>query len=417
MEMMKNDNLKNLKIVALLFCALVLFWALFSSKSKAASDQDYFPMYQNHNSKFTSDMLTAIENRFDSENNYIFVKWYQYAYNRNYCYVLWFPKNANTMIYGEKNNDLINFSLYYSTGTFPSSNIRQIEIPNNASYINEYTGFNLSVFSGQSSNYSSNVDYVSNFQVMTNNSSSAKVVLFYDDGITIPDGDTARDDMEKPDSTDYYPDWTNAPTFDNSSVENALQSIFNYFVWFGGNIKGTIEGLGNFISDTVRWSIQKVLDRITTTAQDLLSGIQTKINDVITSIGGKIDSFTSKLEDLYDGFTDFADLFIHPFDEEEFEEQIENCQLISQYNELIDNCDDIRAIFNNAVERDYFVLYIDFENPFADSEHKIIHSQISFTWLKDYRTTYRPFLWLFTMIECFVGGMRLLGGIIGGKAK
>ena len=109
--------------------------------------------------------------------------------------------------------------------------------------------------------------------------------------------------------------------------------------------------------------------------------------------------------------------YVPELDEEEFEDQMESCELINQYEELMDNCEVLQQIFDYAEERDYFVLYIDFENPFADSEHKIIHSEISFTWLKDYRSTYRPFLWVFTMLECFIGGMRLLGGIIGGKAK
>ena len=421
MKMMKNDNDKY-KLIFVWFGAFffMVLMMIFSFRSKAASDQDYFPMEQNKNQHFTQNQIDKIAQFYDDTNNYIFVIYGGDApgYNgrmKNF-YVCYFPKSVNTgFVYAEKSNNLYQFSLYTYGNISPNYRFFQI-LEDNWTY--DYSS-SMGTFQGLiSSNYDNTKDYISNFMLITNNNpQTAKIVLLYDDGISVPDGDTARDDMEKPDSADYYPDWTNAPTFDNSTVENALQSIFNYFVWFGGNIKGTIEGLGNFISDTVRWSIQKVLDRITSTAQDLLSGIQSKINDVITQIGNKIDSFTSKLEDLYDGFTDFADLFIHPFDEEEFEEQIANCQLISQYDELMENCEDIRAIFNNAEERDYFVLYIDFENPFADSEHKIIHSEISFTWLKDYRTTYRPFLWVFTMIECFVGGMRLLGGIIGGKAK
>lgn len=417
--MIRNNIYKI--IIAFLF--LVLTWLMLFNYGHCASDQDYFPMHQNKNGKFTEPLINYIENTLNSNDNYIFCsylgignpnspnyKTYEFLY-------ISIPKNSNTMLYGEKNNDLIHFSLYKIGSANPTGGYIKYN-PHFGTFDNlTYNGI-LNYFQNlTSSNYDNSKDYVSNFQVMTNNTESAKVVLFYDDGITVPEGDTARDDMEKPDSSDYFPDWTNAPTFDNSSVENALQSIFNYFVWFGGNIKGTIEGLGNFIGDTVRWSIQKVLDRISDTASSLLSGIQNKINDVITSIGGKIDSFTGKLEHLYEGFTDFADLFIHPFDEEEYEEQIANCELISQYDQLIENCEDIQAIFNNATERDSFVLYIDFENPFADAQHKFITSEISFNWLVPLRSVYRPFLWVFTLVELFTGSMRLLGNIIGGKGK
>ena len=419
--MKKNNENLNLAILWILsfgFIAFMLFLMCF--KSSAASEQDYFPMEQNKNGHFTQNQIDKIAQTFDDTNNYIFAVYGGDApgYNgrmKNF-YVCYFPKSVNTgFVYAEKSNNLYQFSLYTYGSISPTYTLFQI-LEDNWTYQNSWS---IGSFQNLiSSNYDSTTDYISNFMLITNNNpQTAKIVLLYDDGISVPDGDTARDDMEKPDSSDYFPEWTNAPTFDNSTVENALQSIFNYFVWFGGNIKGTLEGLGNFISDTVRWSIQKVLDRITTTAQDLLSGIQTKINDVITSIGGKIDTFTGKLEDLYDGFTSFADLFIHPFDEEEYEEQIANCELINQYNTLVDNCEVIQQIFDYATERDHFSLYIDFENPFADSEHKIIHSEINFDWLVPLRSVYRPFLWVFTLFECFVGGMRVLGNVIGGKAK
>lgn len=225
-------------------------------------------------------------------------------------------------------------------------------------------------------------------------------------------GQTAPDKVPPTFTPNNYT-WTQKPSFDNSSVINAIQSIKDTLDWLSDNLKNEISNLTSniggffkYIGDTIQYYGNAIISSIN-------NGIQTLYNN----FKALIEPLYNKFSDFYNDFMEFADLFINPFDQEEFDEQIENCQLISQYNELMENCEDLRAIFNNAVERDYFVLYIDFENPFADSEHKIIHSEISFTWLKDYRSIYRPFLWVFTMIECFVGGMRLLGGIIGGKAK
>lgn len=225
-------------------------------------------------------------------------------------------------------------------------------------------------------------------------------------------GDTAPTTVPPSYTINNYT-WTTAPTFDGSSVINGIQSIKDTLEWLADNIKNSIsnllnnlKGLAEYIGKTIQYYGNAIIQTINNAIQNFYDNMVALIEPIV-----------SDLNELKQNFLDFADLFIHPFDEEEFEEQMESCELINQYNELMDNADDIRAIFNNAEERDYFVLYIDFENPFADSEHKIIHSEISFTWLKDYRSTYRPFLWLFTMLECFVGGMRLLGGIIGGKAK
>lgn len=248
-------------------------------------------------------------------------------------------------------------------------------------------------------------------------------------------GETIEPDMDNLDSgltkptpptkpTTTPPTSTTPPNIDTSSQSAFWSSLGDLLKWGFGELKGYIQWIGglinawlDYIGDWIEY-LGDLIDYWLEIIKRSIKALAKNIYDNFTNFFKPIlDNVTETITDIYDKVTEFADLFIHPFDEEEYEEQIANCQLINQYNELIENSEDIRAILNNAEERDYFVLYIDFENPFADSEHKIIHSEISFTWLKDYRSTYRPFLWVFTMIECFVGGMRLLGGIIGGKAK
>lgn len=206
---------------------------------------------------------------------------------------------------------------------------------------------------------------------------------------------------------------TTPPTPDFSTAEKTLESIYNYIVYAIADINGqlnllkdNLKGFFDYIGATIQYYGNAIIDTLNNFIQNFYDNMKNLVEPIF-----------NELNELKQSFLDFADLFIHPFDEEEFEEQMESCELINQYEELMDNCEVLQQIFDYAEERDYFVLYIDFENPFADSEHKIIHSEISFTWLKDYRSTYRPFLWVFTMLECFIGGMRLLGGIIGGKAK
>ncbi len=423
---MKNDNLKNLKIVALLFCALVLFWGFFAIRSKAADAQDYFPMYQNKNDHFSEELKQNIANRFDSTNNYILV-YYDYfnpnsGYGRYYYYYILFPKTSSGMLYGEKYNNLYQWSIYfignvsYTQGGFYCDR----RTPNNPEGVTSSTNSAQWFQALPSSNYNADKDYVSNFQIYTDNTSVKQIVLLYDDGVSIPDGDTAREDTPKPNANDYFPDWTNAPSFDGSSVENALNSVYDGILWLGGNIKDSITGLGGYIVDSTMWGLQRIINTIRDKIDEIkgaISNVITSINGTLTSIGNAIASFKQSMENLKTTVENVADLFIHPFDEEEFEEQMEDCELINQYNELIENCETIQQIFDYAEERDHFSLYIDFENPFADSEHKIIHSQISFDWLVPLRSVYRPFLWVCTLFECFVGGMRILGNIIGGKAK
>ena len=417
---MRNNNFY--RIIYFLIGMLGFAWLLFfRMNASAAQAQDYFPMTQNKNGHFTDDWITMFNNQIDTENYYCVVmyRYYQGNMGRHHFYLVRYPKTDTGRIYAEKNNDLIHFSLY-PIGTVNAQN-GTAYIQSGQLVISWGGNYQQTWANQESSNYNTGIDYISNFSLFTsNNPDLAQVVMFYDDGITIPDGDTARDDTPKPDFNDYFPDWTNSPTFDNSSVENGLNSVFNIISWLGNNIKDSITGLGKYIVDSTMWGMQRIINTIRDKIDEVKTAISnavTTINNTLGSIQNAIQSFKQSMENLKTTVEDIADLFIHPFDEEEFEEQMEDCELINQYNELIENCETIQQIFDYAEERDYFSIYIDFENPFADSEHKIIHTQISFDWLVPLRSVYRPFLWVFTLLECFVGGMRILGNIIGGKAK
>ena len=403
-----------IKIYFRYFLLLISFLILFSSRSFAASDQDYFPMTQNHNNKFTDAMLTRIASTFDSENNYIFCRWDSYTYNRNNVYVLKIPKNSGIMLYGEKNNNLQQFTVYAYGGTIPQGWGYKIEIPDNASYCNVYQNFTLSNFGGYSSNYSSNTDYVSNFQIMTNNTSSAKIVLLYDDGVSFPDEDTARQDMEKPESDNYFPDWTNKPTFDDSSVENALSSLFNIVDWGWNNIKNTIKGLGEFITDTFRWGTQKLIDTIRNKVDEIKTAIVNKLGEIwdkIVDVGDYLVDIGETLGNVYDFFT-------NPWDDSDFDYTLQHSDFYAIYTSIGDSLDSINDTFDSVNEPESFVLrYSTGFHP--DNEpgfhFPTIEGEISFDWLIPLRIYYRPVLWLVVIYEMVVYGFSTFGDVLQGR--
>lgn len=204
--------------------------------------------------------------------------------------------------------------------------------------------------------------------------------------------------------TDYQ--WTTPPAFDGSTLENAISSLNDRVKWLADNLHLELKNLTD--------NGKHFVEYIGKTLQYYGNAILQTLNNFIQNF---YDNMKNLIEPIYTKISEFADLFINPFDEEEFENQIDNCQLITQYNELLENCEVLQQIFNETSEPDSFILYIDFEDPFADSEHKIIHGEINFNWLVPLRPVYRPFLQVFVLIECFVGGFRILGNIIGGKAK
>ena len=474
MEKMKNDNLKNLRIVILLFCALVLFWGLFSVRSHAMNQQVTLPIYVDPNDfpfgvDFYQNYINSHYGGFwnlkgdntigwcSIENGQVlqtFAVWQ----DKNVPFSNYFTTNINSMNGQQMNNsypyiDYNNITITLTFTNLANTNNKPIRLFTfyvnlntqqvNLVAFNTTSTINKGVYgnTGAKLNYVSTPIYFSyggnnypQYMIFTNSLEDVQPETVPGETVE-PDLDNLDDGLTKPTFPTAPnitpPTTTTPPNIDTTSQSAFWSSLGDLLKWGFGELRGILQYIGqlivawlgyigqilDYIGDLIDYWLEIIKRAIQGLAKNIYDNFTNFFKPLIDKINETIESIETSVNDFVDGFTEFADLFIHPFDEEEFEEQIENCQLISQYNELMDNCDDIRAIFNNAVERDYFVLYIDFENPFADSEHKIIHSEISFTWLKDYRTTYRPFLWLFTMIECFVGGLRLLGGIIGGKAK
>lgn len=406
-----------IKIYFRYFLLLISFLILFSSRSFAASDQDYFPMEQNKNNHFSEYDKTAIENRFDAENNYIFAYFsgYQAGYGERMkvFHILVVPKNSGITVYGEKNNNLYQFSLYGGGGTLANNMCYQYSIlEQNWKY--EYSD-SLSTFQNlQSSNYNSNIDYVSNFQIMTNNTSSAKVVLIYDDGVSFPDEDTARQDMEKPDADDYFPSWDNKPTFDDSSVENALSSLFDIVDWGWNNIKNTIKGLGEFITDTMRWGLQKVIDTIRNKVDEIKNAIVNKLIEIWDKIGDVADA----LADFGETLGNIYDFFANPWDDSDFEYTLQHSDFYTIYTSIGDSLDSINDTFDSVNEPESFVIrYSTGFHP--DNEpgfhFPTIEGEISFDWLIPLRIYYRPILWLVVIYEMVVYGFSTFGDVLQGR--
>ena len=281
--------------------------------------------------------------------------------------------------------------------------------------------------------YKAQVVSYSTTSVYVNSTSNKKVITLGSDDVVIPTGHaTAPDSFENPTlssgSNHTLPrevpespvinnySWTtyNSPTIDNSTLESLIESLIdvtNYLAgWLSNNLSGefqnlisNIQGLIEYIGETIQYYCGLIISNIQ-------NGIETFYNNMVSLF----EPIAQNLEEIREGFEEFADLFIHPFDEEEFDEQIANSSFFTNYNALIDNCEVLTEIFEYAEERDHFSLYISFENPFADSEHKIISSEINFDWLVPLRSVYRPFIWVCVLVELFIGGARVLTRILGG---
>lgn len=417
---------------------------LIFSITSHATELEYFPMHQNENNNIPVEYYSIFDSYLDSENNYTVIRNGEvFSDGLGFWYVI-YPKQDNYGIFAEIDSNGHTFTLY-NIGNNPQYINGRLSITYDGQVYN--TVYNQNPFTNfwsvESSAYSSSYSYISNFKIYTSNTENAQLVLNYGSGDGIGDETEEeptiqyghamppnpfeeptlatgsnytlpREVPESPTITNYS--WTiyNSPSIDNSTVESLLESLIDIVRY---NLGYMTTNISNEF-DNLLTNIKDYFDYVAKTIQYygglIISNIQNGIETLYNNMASLVQPIYEKITELKDGFEEFADLFINPFDQEEFDEQIENSSFFTNYNAIIDNCEVISEIFDYAEERDHFSLYISFENPLANSQHRIISSEINFDWLVPLRSVYRPFVWVCVLIELFVGGARVLTRIIGG---
>lgn len=361
-------------VIFLFFCLFLL-----SFTSRAAQDQDYFPMEQNKNNHFVSDCITAIQTTFNDDDYYIFVAYRDYNY-----WLIRYPKSEKGygLICGEKYNNLYQFSIY-QLGSI-NTETYQFQFMRGSIVNQQYLGSNgWGYFQGlQSSNYNSNLDYISNFKVFTNNTTTKKVVLNYDDlpEYNDPDNDTFPNNFDKPDLSNYY-NSDNAPIFDDSTTSSAIQSLYDILKWFFYNGVG---GLIQYLVDSSNWAIQKVINNIRSVIVDLVNAFGDKIDNLIVGIGSKIDDIK-----------DSIDYIIEPIDNTSILNAYNNTSFVSSINSISNIVNGVYSAFDIS-EPDNFILTIHVEQlrllySFGVRSPVVIDVG---SYILPFRSTLRAFLWV-----------------------
>lgn len=423
----------------LLFCVLLL-----SSTSHAEETINPLPYYVNaeYSNYFhlTNQQLNLISSYTSTSDNQLFWLTEPFVIDANHygTYLCSYKDTSNQFIYLKSGADLttnVSYSMFdvdndyivisRSTGTFIKKYIVIDVQTNEFSFVNnilpDIRSFNLIHLSTKTINqfgFTPSVPFLLQGEGNINfgGNSEQPVFAFGSPVPPTPEGENITDNTTKPSFNDYQVDWlTGRPSFDTN---DPTKSLFDFFSWFSSKIGDTLTGGWNFIVDSLDWSLQTFLNNV----RNKFNEVKESVNDFADMVEDNVEIVQGYLSDLKDYVSDiktdieeFADLFIHPFDQEEFEDQMGSSEFLNAYDEFMANAEILNDIFDNAEERDHFSLYISFENPLADTNHRIISSEINFDWLVPLRSIYRPFLWVCTLVELFVGGARVLTHVLGGK--
>lgn len=375
------DSLLPLAFLILVIICIIL---CFSLPVHAASDQYYFPMEQNKNLHF-SGATSAIDNYFDSSNNYIFVSYVtsNWGAATDSFVICYYPKSLGISLYGEIYNNAREFGLYKTTQSdfsFASFDVYwqngNIPIVQTVRTITPENFFNR-IF--VSSSYSSDADYVSNYQIYTsNNVGSRQIVLLYSssENEDINDNNTIPDDFSKPDINDYVSNWSNSPSFDNSSVEAALSSVFDNITWFANNLNNSLSGFFSYLADSFNWGLQMVINNI-----------RNKISEMVHAIGDKIDEVQVGIGSIIDNIEDFVDYIKEPVDKQAIEVALEGTTLysVSSIGSTIKNT--FTDYFDSIPQPDTLVFSVPYT--ILTKSGNIV---VDFSWYADIRSTVLPWI-------------------------
>lgn len=200
----------------------------------------------------------------------------------------------------------------------------------------------------------------------------------------------------------------NPPTFDDSSILDALDSIAQILIYTGNYLVSNI--LGAF--STLMGNIIKIGEYIVGVLEYIGRSIITNIQNAVQNLYENIVSLFQPLFDLVSVIREKIDYITEPFDKDEFFHQVDGNHLITACIHIEDSGEQMKSILTNAQERNTFHLNITYPKPDGTN----FQTMISFDWLYPLRHLYMPYLWVFTILYLFFSACRLLGNVIGGKS-
>lgn len=396
----KIDIICDLLVKVVLPCIVIGIMLLITFTSHASGNESvsYFPMEQNEGGGFTAENIAIIENSFDLENNYVVMyKSVQFSNGVGYTYAL-SPKEHGCF-FGELNNDLIHFSLYY-VGDGQGVVIGRFDIDYAGNTWNTIEGGNVypSFYNLVSSNYDNTLSYVSNYKVMTNNTENAGVVLKYcsEEPVIVTGHATPPDEFNSPVYTqghskpEHVPPtitvnnytWSTytPPSVDNSTLEKLVESLTDIVKYNANYLK---DNLHNEFTNLIN-NIKNLIDYIGQTIQyygDL----------IIENIQNSITTFYNNMVSLFEPISVALDYISQPLQVEEVVTTIEETQINGDITSVISLSNTAFGIFGTVSEPQSFTIPLDLTG--IAILHQTQPFYIDLSWINSAKTYIRAFMW------------------------
>lgn len=182
------------------------------------------------------------------------------------------------------------------------------------------------------------------------------------DNITSPDAQPPT----SPTPNTYTPSTYNPPSFDNSDTQSALESIFDIITYNGSylinniigaidNLDGNIKAYMEYLKDSIDYGLQKIINNIKTGIQNMFDNIQNFFAPILEDIKDALNN----IKDYGKKLSDFVDLFIHPFDSTQAQNDINNSAFVSQISTTRGQIESFTNIFSSIQEPNNLIYTFD----------------------------------------------------------
>lgn len=184
---------------------------------------------------------------------------------------------------------------------------------------------------------------------------------------------------DKPDLDDYLPTLTNPPAINNNSLEDLVKSLYDLVLWHAGQIAGLVKGIGEFLADTITYSIQKVIDNIKNAMDNLYANFKSLFEPLLNGIATLIDNISQKF-----------DYLTAPIDPAAISSGIEGTDLVTDVTGYKNALNTFVGSFNNVSEPSTYKIPIHFENISMFSDVGVQYLDLG--WLNSVKTIIRGFV-------------------------
>lgn len=169
-----------------------------------------------------------------------------------------------------------------------------------------------------------------------------------------------------PTLTTYTPPSYNPPTFDSSDTLSALESLYDITAYNGvyvaDYINGAIDNFTNnfknyieYLKDVIDFGLQKVINNIKNAIQNMYDNIENFFAPALENIQETLND----IKNFGQSVKDFVDLFIHPFDSTQAQNDINNSAFVSQISTTKTQIQTFANIFSSIQEPNNLIYTFD----------------------------------------------------------